>query len=232
MYHPHSAHTLSLRVSYDSQDKQRLYSCATLTDWCFWRKCMVFTVRYGLKMCNGWTISRRLTAKLSPRKPQFDPRPVYLRFVVDGLALRQGFFFFFLWFSLLSINPPILHIYLRLNLLLSVNGAKPGNLTESIALSDYRESLSRIVLSLSLPYLKDSVLQVCFYLRKSIIIFLWRNSPTRDLGGTTLSFLVELSGSRTLRHTHTHTHTHIHTHSRLLLNGRSARKRDRYLHNT
>jgi len=35
MYHPHSAHMLSLRLSHDSQDKQRLFPCATLTGWCF-----------------------------------------------------------------------------------------------------------------------------------------------------------------------------------------------------
>lgn len=67
--------------------KQRSFPCATLTGWCYWRKGIVFTARYGLKMCARWTWFRRLTAKLSPRGPQFNPRPVYLRFVVVGLAL-------------------------------------------------------------------------------------------------------------------------------------------------
>lgn len=173
--------------------KQRLFLCATLTGWCFWRKGIVSTVRYGLKMCNRWTWFRRLSAKLSPRGPQFDLRPVYLRFVVDGLALGQVFSpLYGVPFSV-SIHQSSILIFVSI-LLLSVNAAKPGNLKESIALEDYREALSRIVLLLSLPCLKDSVLQVCFYL-----YFLVAQQHNAGLGRHS----VEFSRSRTLTHTHT-----------------------------
>lgn len=42
---------------------------------------------------------RQLVASLSLRRPRFDPRLRYVRFVVDGVALGQIFFNYF-WFSL------------------------------------------------------------------------------------------------------------------------------------
>jgi hypothetical protein len=53
---------------------------------------------------------RRVVAALSPRRPGFDPRTVYVRFVVDTVALGRVFLPV-LRFSPVSIIPPKLHTY-------------------------------------------------------------------------------------------------------------------------
>jgi hypothetical protein len=53
---------------------------------------------------------RRLIAGISPTRPGFNPRPVHVRFVVDELTLRQVFLPV-LWFSPVSIIPPVLHTH-------------------------------------------------------------------------------------------------------------------------
>ena len=69
-----------------------------------------------------------------------------------------------------------------------------GALKKALLLKICREALSTIVLLLSLPCLKDSVLQVCFYL---YFIVELKSNAGHDRHS------VEFSRSRTLRHTHT-----------------------------
>jgi hypothetical protein len=51
-----------------------------------------------------------LVAGLSPRRLGFDPGPFRVRFVVDEVAIGQGFLRV-LRFSLVNIIPPILHTH-------------------------------------------------------------------------------------------------------------------------
>jgi len=43
---------------------------------------------------------KHLIAELSPQKPMFDPRPVYMRFVVEKVAMGQVFLLQLLRFPL------------------------------------------------------------------------------------------------------------------------------------
>jgi hypothetical protein len=51
---------------------------------------------------------RWLVAGLSPRRPGFHPGSVHVGFVVDNVALGQGFPRI-LWFSPVNFIPPVLH---------------------------------------------------------------------------------------------------------------------------
>ena len=71
----------------------------------------------------------RLAVGLSPRRPVFDPGPVHVRFMVDKVALGQGF----LWvlrFCHVDNIPPMLRTYLDINTAYSDQKderANPGN---------------------------------------------------------------------------------------------------------
>jgi hypothetical protein len=52
---------------------------------------------------------RRLVAGLPQRRPGFDPGLVYVGFVVDKVALGQGFFYRERRFSPVNFIPPVLH---------------------------------------------------------------------------------------------------------------------------
>jgi len=56
-----------------------------------------------------------LVARLSLRGPGFDPGTVYVRCVVDKMALGQVFHRVFQFFPV-SIIPPMLHIHPHLNI--------------------------------------------------------------------------------------------------------------------
>jgi len=66
---------------------------------------------------------------LLPRMPVFDTRPVYVRFVMERVALGQVFIPVLL-FSPVSINPPVLHNHLHLHAAVSrrTNGGSLGTL--------------------------------------------------------------------------------------------------------
>ena len=60
------------------------------------------------------TFFRRSVTGLWQRRHEFNPKSVRMGFVVDKVALWEGFFPV-LWFSPLSIIPPMLHTHLSLN---------------------------------------------------------------------------------------------------------------------
>jgi len=75
---------------------------------------------------------------LSPRRPGFDPRPLLVRFVVDRVALEQGFFFRVLPFSHVSITQPLRHTHPHMHVAVNQEDerANPGTLLKkSSALS-------------------------------------------------------------------------------------------------
>ena len=59
---------------------------------------------------------RRLVAGLSPRRPGFDPRSIYVRFVLKSVELRQVSFRIFL-FTPTNITPLLLHTDFHLYIL-------------------------------------------------------------------------------------------------------------------
>jgi len=79
-----------------------------------------------------------LNASLSLLKHGFDPRAVNVRFVVDKLALGQGFLRK-LGFSPVSIIPPLFHTHLHLHVLLTRNTKG-----RSLETSPYRNAFSEI----------------------------------------------------------------------------------------
>ena len=62
-----------------------------------------------------WLI--RFVADLSQRRPEFESRPVHVRFVVEKYALRQVFFFL-LEFRVSPVNivQPLLHTHLSVSI--------------------------------------------------------------------------------------------------------------------
>jgi hypothetical protein len=87
----------------------------------------VFTARYGLELYIRFTLIfvfkavpwlRLLVAGFSPRSPGFDSRSVHVRFVVDKVALRQGFLLVLRCFPF-SIIPPMLHTHFYLHVALT-----------------------------------------------------------------------------------------------------------------
>jgi len=76
----------------------------------------------------------------------------------------------------------------------------------------------------SLSYMYLTTTPICIMIKyEPVPSFFWRYSPTRAQA---------VSWVRYLDHTRLDTHTHTHTHGRTPLNEWSARRRDRYLHNT
>ena len=51
--------------------------------------------------------------KMTVLRQGFDPRPLHVRFIVDRVALEQGFLQVF-WYYLLSIIVPVLHTHLHI----------------------------------------------------------------------------------------------------------------------
>jgi len=72
---------------------------------------------------------------LSPRRPGFDPRPLLVRFVVDRVALEQGFFFRVLPFSHVSITQPLRHTHPHMHVAVNQEDerANPGTLLKKAA---------------------------------------------------------------------------------------------------
>ena len=79
-------------------------------------------------------------ASPSTRKPMFDPRSVYVTFVVDKVALRQVSLTV-LHFSLVQVIPPLLHTDLYLHAAVNgrTNGRNTGTLKKSTVLSEIME---------------------------------------------------------------------------------------------
>jgi hypothetical protein len=99
-----------------SQNKQRLFPYAALTDWFFMTQtdsvyCAVRTGSSTITQVNLWL--RHLVADLSPRRTGFNPRSVHVIFMVDKVAMGHVFLRV-LWFCLVSIITPMLHVHLHL----------------------------------------------------------------------------------------------------------------------
>ena len=79
----------------------------------------VFSARFALwkktilsKNCKGG-------GDLSTRRPGFDPRSVYLKLVVDKLALENVYLLIFL-LSPVNIIPTVLHTHLHIHIALTI----------------------------------------------------------------------------------------------------------------
>jgi hypothetical protein len=72
-------------------------------------------------------------------RPAFYPRSVHVRFVVDKAAIGQGFLRV-LWFSPVTLTPPMLHAHLYLCFSYQKDErAKPGNLQKRKVLLEIGE---------------------------------------------------------------------------------------------
>ena len=76
----------------------------------------VFSVRYAL--WEKTILSENCRRDLSPRMPRFDPRSVYLRLVVDKLAL-ENVYLRILLVSPVSINSTVFHTHLHIHIALT-----------------------------------------------------------------------------------------------------------------
>jgi hypothetical protein len=92
------------------------------TDWSLCWKHTVFSVRYGMNFYTyvDWV---QIFSGLSPRRPQFDPGPLYVRFVVDKVALGQ-IFLIVLRISPVSIISPVLHTHFHIHVALTSRTAR------------------------------------------------------------------------------------------------------------
>jgi hypothetical protein len=93
----------------------------------------MFTAQFTLHKALPW-LSRSVTG-LSWRRPVFDLRSVFVRFVGGKVAVGQ-FFLPVLRFSPVSINPPLLHTHLHLHAALTrrTNGRSSGTFQKATLL--------------------------------------------------------------------------------------------------
>jgi len=106
---------------------------------------------YGVPKCRPCQGSGDCFAGLPPQRPEFDPRSVRVRFVVDKMALVQAFIRVFRS-SPVSIIPPLLHFHLNLHVAFTrANGRCLGTFQKAVLFRKLRGIIQKSTFTFSLP---------------------------------------------------------------------------------